>query len=124
MRVVRIVSAKFTAAFVSSGSGERDGRVTATHPAVKFLLGMSDAKARAVIRRNGWKACITKDKAIAETCTLALTEAPMPAPFPEHFCHCGKVGSFGFGVSLLKGTEGAWFCREHSPFFFAQEKAA
>lgn len=123
MRVVRVASSKFVAAFLSSGSGERDGRVTATAPAVKFLLGMSDAKARAIIKKNKWTATITKDAGIAETCTVKLVEAPMPEPFPEHFCHCGKVGPFGTGVSLLKGIEGVWFCREHAPIF-QQEKAA
>lgn len=34
----------------------------------------------------------------------------------EHYCRCGKWGSFGYGVSLLKGKEGEWFCREHSSF--------
>ena len=86
---------------MSSGGGGRDGRVTATHPAVKFLLGMSDAKARAVIKRNGWTATITKDASVAEGCTVRLVEEPMPEPFPEHRCHCGKVGPFGVGVSLL-----------------------
>jgi hypothetical protein len=33
----------------------------------------------------------------------------------EHFCVCGKRGSFGFKVKLLEGKEGQWSCREHRP---------
>jgi hypothetical protein len=33
-------------------------------------------------------------------------------PF-EHYCHCGKWGSFGYGVRLLKGQPGTWYCFEH-----------
>jgi hypothetical protein len=36
----------------------------------------------------------------------------MRQPF-LHYCHCGKWGSFGYGVSLLKGQEGVWYCEEH-----------
>jgi hypothetical protein len=33
----------------------------------------------------------------------------------EHFCHCGKWGNFGYGVSLRNGREGNWYCFEHRP---------
>jgi hypothetical protein len=36
----------------------------------------------------------------------------MSEPF-THYCHCGRWGSFGFGVSFLRGREGRWYCREH-----------
>jgi hypothetical protein len=32
-----------------------------------------------------------------------------------HYCHCGKWGSFGYGVSLRDGKFGSWYCREHRP---------
>jgi hypothetical protein len=32
-----------------------------------------------------------------------------------HYCHCGKWGSFGYGVCLRKGQEGVWYCEEHKP---------
>lgn len=32
-----------------------------------------------------------------------------------HLCHCGKWGEYGYGVKLLKGREGRWFCRDHRP---------
>jgi hypothetical protein len=35
-------------------------------------------------------------------------------PF-EHYCHCGKWGSFGVGASLKKGAPGIWYCAEHRP---------
>ena len=31
----------------------------------------------------------------------------------EHFCWCGKEAHFGFGVRLLKGRLGTWYCAEH-----------
>lgn len=32
-----------------------------------------------------------------------------------HYCHCGKWGDFGYGVRLLKGELGVWYCKEHAP---------
>lgn len=32
-----------------------------------------------------------------------------------HYCHCGKWGSFGEGVSLRKDQLGAWYCGAHRP---------
>jgi hypothetical protein len=34
---------------------------------------------------------------------------------PEHFCHCGKIASFGYRVWLLNDMPGEWYCREHHP---------
>lgn len=33
----------------------------------------------------------------------------------EHYCRCGKFGSFGYGVNLRAGVTGEWFCAEHRP---------
>lgn len=34
----------------------------------------------------------------------------------EHYCAvCGAWGTLGFGVNLLKGEVGTWFCRAHKP---------
>jgi hypothetical protein len=33
----------------------------------------------------------------------------------EHFCHCGREASFGYGVSLLNGSPGTWYCAAHRP---------
>lgn len=32
-----------------------------------------------------------------------------------HYCSCGQWGAFGYGVSLLKGKLGTWYCRAHRP---------
>jgi hypothetical protein len=45
---------------------------------------------------------------------MNVTDTPQREPF-EHYCHCGKWGSFGYGVKLRAGIEGRWFCREHRP---------
>jgi hypothetical protein len=37
-----------------------------------------------------------------------------PAP-SEHYCHCGRWGLFGYGVSLREEKPGVWFCSEHRP---------
>ena len=43
----------------------------------------------------------------------AVVEAPAPeAPF-VHYCHCGDWGAFGYGVDLLRGKEGTWYCAKH-----------
>jgi hypothetical protein len=39
-------------------------------------------------------------------------EAPTSAPF-VHYCHCGHWGAFGYGVDLLRGKEGIWYCAQH-----------
>ena len=41
------------------------------------------------------------------------TEIPDPPHAFVHYCHCGKWGSFGYGVDLLNGKTGRWYCREH-----------
>lgn len=35
--------------------------------------------------------------------------------FVHYCCKCGAWGAFGYGVSLLKGRLGTWYCREHRP---------
>ena len=42
----------------------------------------------------------------------AAPSAPAAAPF-VHYCHCGRWGAFGYGVDLLRGKEGTWYCAEH-----------
>jgi hypothetical protein len=33
-----------------------------------------------------------------------------------HFCvECGRWGAFGFGVNLLEGQLGRWYCAAHRP---------
>ena len=32
-----------------------------------------------------------------------------------HKCHCGRWGSYGYGVTLHKGKEGNWYCLTHKP---------
>jgi hypothetical protein len=33
-----------------------------------------------------------------------------------HFCvECGRFGPYGYGVRLLAGQLGRWYCREHRP---------
>ena len=40
----------------------------------------------------------------------------LPDPPLEFFCAvCGKLACYGYGVSLLKGKVGTWYCREHRP---------
>lgn len=35
--------------------------------------------------------------------------------FDHPCCVCGVEGSFGYGVFLLEGQRGTWYCREHRP---------
>ena len=44
---------------------------------------------------------------------VAAAETPPPPHAFMHYCHCGKWGSFGYGVDLLHGKIGTWYCREH-----------
>lgn len=113
MRTVRIKSEKFEAAFISDGDDDRDGRIVACHPSLSFMLGWPDIKARGVIKRNHWQATITRDAVVREACTLRIVEDAKP--FGARYCHCGAVAHFGFRVSLLRGEEGTWFCRDHRP---------
>jgi hypothetical protein len=42
--------------------------------------------------------------------------SPVPASFFDHRCSvCGQPARFGYGVGLLRGEEGRWFCAAHRP---------
>ena len=46
----------------------------------------------------------------------ALAAPPVPASFFDHRCSaCGQPARFGYGVRLLRGEEGRWFCAAHRP---------
>jgi hypothetical protein len=46
----------------------------------------------------------------------ALAAPPVPASFFDHRCSaCGQPARFGYGVRLLHGEEGRWFCAAHRP---------
>jgi hypothetical protein len=112
MRAVKVCAAQFDAAFVSTGSEKADGIVIATTASLKWMLGWPDVKARGAIKRNGWTAAISREVGLIERCTEKM---PPVEPFGERNCHCGRIGPFGYGVRLLEGKEGQWFCREHRP---------
>jgi len=45
---------------------------------------------------------------------VAATTPPLVSATPfVHYCHCGRWGAFGYGVDLLHGKEGTWYCAEH-----------
>ncbi|MCA1452094.1 hypothetical protein I6F35_02555 [Bradyrhizobium sp. BRP22] len=54
--MVRIVAPHFVAGF------ESDGKVVRAAPILRDMIGMSDAKARARIKANGWTAHIVVDE--------------------------------------------------------------
>jgi hypothetical protein len=42
--------------------------------------------------------------------------SPVPASFFDHRCSvCGQLARFGYGVRLMHGEEGRWFCAAHRP---------
>jgi hypothetical protein len=42
--------------------------------------------------------------------------SPVPASFFDPRCSvCGQPARFGYGVGLLHGEEGRWFCAAHRP---------
>jgi hypothetical protein len=43
----------------------------------------------------------------------ASVEVPAPPTAFMHYCHCGRWGAFGYGVDLLNGKLGRWYCAEH-----------
>lgn len=123
MKLVRIRTDTFTAGFLS------DGVIRKTTKQVKFMLGWPEEKARATIHRNGWSAGIVTgdDPALlaaiteepkSQTSRPRLVEPDPPPPpviEPEHYCRCGKWGSFGYEVSWRRGFYGVWYCGEHRP---------
>ena len=54
MKLVRVVAKHFVAGF------ESDGTVRRAAPILKRLVGKTDAEARAIIERSGWKASVVK----------------------------------------------------------------
>ena len=55
-RLIRVVAPHFCAGFLT------DGTVYQAAPIIKYLIGMSDNKARAYIAKKGWKASVVKQK--------------------------------------------------------------
>jgi hypothetical protein len=55
MKLVRVVAPHFVAGF------ETDGIVRRTAPIIKYLLGRTDAEARAYFELKGWKASVVSD---------------------------------------------------------------
>jgi hypothetical protein len=51
-----------------------------------------------------------------EIVKLLIAESrPEPRRPFEHYCHCGRWGAFGYGVSLRNDRPGEWFCADHRP---------
>jgi hypothetical protein len=50
-------------------------------------------------------------------CSAAnVAASPVPANFFDHRCAvCGQLARFGYGVRLMHGEEGRWFCAAHRP---------
>jgi hypothetical protein len=42
-----------------------------------------------------------------------VAATPVPDHVFMHYCHCGRWGAFGYGVDLLHGKEGTWYCAKH-----------
>lgn len=61
MKLVRVVASHFVAGF------ETDGIVRRAAPILyKKLIGRTDEEARAIIKRNGWKASVINDPGIIQ----------------------------------------------------------
>lgn len=56
MKLVRVVAPHFVAGF------ETDGIVRRTAPILKTLRGMTEERARAYIKRKGWKASVVPEQ--------------------------------------------------------------
>jgi hypothetical protein len=76
MRLIRVRTQRFEAGFLSDGGNGFDGSVIATHPALAFMLGWPDAKARGAIKRNSWTATIADDPALKAQCTVRAPGRP------------------------------------------------
>ena len=50
---------------------------------------------------------------VPEPVAAVIAEIPDPPTAFMHYCHCGKWGPFGYGVDLLHGKIGRWYCMEH-----------
>ena len=132
MKLVRVATPKGQSVFQVGVAG-----VVRADQRLAFMLGWPEGKARAVIRKNGWTATIVAEGAADEAELLErLSGVPVDAgdreraamalatrfpqagsedPPVEHLCHCGAWGAFGYGVRLLKGEAGQWFCMAHRP---------
>ncbi len=51
---------------------------------------------------------------ITDPSRAGLVEWEEDEPF-VHYCQCGAWGVYGYGVDLLAGRLGRWYCRAHRP---------
>lgn len=130
MKLIRIDAPKFTAGM------EIGLVVNRTSPVLKFMLGWSEAKVKAIVKKNKWRASQLTNRFSDEAIRIEkdLTEKLLSEELPEvasytphsyakdkeerigdHFCHCGKAARFGYGVRILQGIDGEWFCGLHRP---------
>lgn len=105
---------------------ESNGRVIRAAPLIRFLVGLSDSEVRAIIKKNKWRATVlTGDAAQAIYNDMEIPPFPeqpaQPAPekaevtIDQRCIVCGKLGCFGYGVSIRRGESGTWYCFECKP---------
>jgi hypothetical protein len=68
----------------------------------------AERRQRLWLALDGWRALTCKD--VTDPAQVTSDDRKW-----EHNCWCGEFGSFGYGVSLLKGKEGTWYCAKHRP---------
>jgi|SRR5215831_11514764 len=119
MKVVRVESAKFTATF------QTDGIVREADAPIRFMIGWHDAKVRAVIKKNHWRAVIIAGAGLEDFRKLEISEESRKAPDyqPQIFlcAVCGVEACFGYGVDLRHGRVGKWYCSAHRESSHAKE---
>jgi len=108
---VRVHSKKFVATF------ESDGIIRAADPQLRFMIGWPDDKARAVVKKNRWRAVVVSDDAQP----VLIDDPPAPTKAADYqpmvfLCVvCGAYACFGYDVALMKGQIGTWYCSAHRP---------
>jgi len=121
MRTVRVESPRFSATFKS------DGIIREAEPPLTFMIGWNDGKARAVIKKNKWRAVIVAGAGVDDARKLDEIEQPRKAPDYQPLVFlcvvCGAYACFGYGVALRAGRVGTWYCRSHRPEAKSYEKS-
>ena len=111
MRIVRVESRKFVATFKS------DGVVREADAQLAFMLGWPDAKVRAVVKRNKWRAVVVSEPDLERS--SEQVEQPRRSadyqPLVFRCAVCGAEACFGYGVALIRDVVGTWYCRAHRP---------
>jgi hypothetical protein len=100
-----------TAGNTPQGVTDKTDRSPFVHPCVGSVGDLPRQVSRESVPSE-----VNSDNHAVRPAEVSSVASPAPASFFDHRCTaCGQPARFGYGVRLLHGEEGRWFCAAHRP---------